>query len=176
MVYAIFFFIATFVLKWHLFPTLLNLAPIIFLNLILFPYYYVISKRRIPLYHYEGKGTKENPILITKSDFFPEKPLIYKSEKYILLNKCVIDELELFKCKNIIIQECEFNFLTIWKSTTLEIKNSTILSTLEIIKSVKIILESSEINEFASFSNSENTFKDCVISKINHNQENQFTE
>ncbi|MBY8986682.1 MAG: hypothetical protein KGD65_16535 [Candidatus Lokiarchaeota archaeon] len=143
------------------------------LDLILFPYFFVIAKRRIPLNKYGGKGTKENPILITKSDFFPEEPLIYKSKKYILLNKLVIDELELFKCKNIIIQECEFNVLTIWKSMILEIRNSTILSTLKIVKSVKITLDSSEINEFDSFSNSENIITDCNISKINQNQENK---
>lgn len=130
-----------------------------------------------------GKGTKEDPILITSkkfNDFF----IIMDSELHIHIKDCKFDQFGCSLSKNIIVEKCELNFLKLRSCTDIQIKEAKG----EFFDSIKSnncsFFDCISSKGFGLFKSNNNVIKNCILQKRldihlssgNHFENNQIQE
>jgi hypothetical protein len=180
-IYAIWFIIF---LNLQLVVLIMSLFGIILIEGLIVLYYYILiirSERKIDVSIYQGKGTKNNPIIIDSISSLPSDPILFRMKNLnIVLKNLELDDLRIYYSKNIIIENCCFKDLHIYKGEEIEIKNSSISKSLGVYNSNKILIDSSEIwqlkldkNLFSIYQNNR-IYNVVKFSKENPNSNNIY--
>jgi len=125
----------------------------------------------------EGSGTEEDPLILEVSDNFPKyRLMIFNQKKFLVIKGFILPYLHLDSCKNVIIEDCEFNLVRILHSSDIGINkvsasdsfgildctnisiNNCFIATLGIVKSKNSLIEQSHIFRYKEI-RSEGTMK-----------------
>ncbi|MCJ7651369.1 MAG: hypothetical protein MUP85_22400 [Candidatus Lokiarchaeota archaeon] len=133
-------------LNIHLLVVIIGLFPISIIEGVFILYYYSKSIRKIDVSIYQGKGTKNDPIIINSISSISSYPILFRMKNLnIVLKNLELDDLGIFYSKNIIIENCYFKDIHIYKSEEIEVKDSSISKSLSVSNCIKVSIDSSEI-------------------------------
>jgi len=153
----------------HLLVVIIGLFPISIIEGLFILYYYSKSIRKIDVSIYQGKGTKNDPIIINSISSIPSHPILFRMKNLnIVLKNLELDDLGIYYSKNIIIENCSFRDINIYKSEAIEVKDSSISKSLSVSNCIKVSIDSSEIWQLKLNRNLFSIYQNNHIDKFVH--------
>jgi hypothetical protein len=114
----------------------------------------------------EGKGNKENPIIMDSLTLTPDSFYIKNNNKqFIHLKNLDKNHISLEVCHNIIIENCRLNYLEVYNSTNIIIKNISIRKSIKLGYCQEILIQDSSINKIKLYQINSIKIKNCNIKK-----------
>jgi hypothetical protein len=115
----------------------------------------------------EGKGNKENPIIIDSSTLTPNSFYIKNNNmQFINFKNLDKNHISLEVCHNITIDNCKFNYLELYNSAYIKINNISVRKSCKLCYCQEILIQDSSINKMKLYQANSNIIKNCSFNKI----------